>query len=158
MTLDQDVYRKEEIAWYVLLLAEMVGRRLRSEGYAGRTVVLTLRYSDFCTFSRRITLKRYITAGPQIHEVAMRILDGIRLRDSVRLVGVSLTNLVKGRVQIPLLAEERKRDDLVLAMDRVNDRYGEFTLSWGPLLGGRKSRVVPPTWRPGDDDRTHSIS
>jgi DNA polymerase-4 len=158
MTLDQDVHSKEEIAWYVRMLAEMVGRRLRSEGYAGRTVVLTLRYSDFRTFSRRMTLKRYITAGPQIHEVAMRILDGIRLRDAVRLVGVSLANLIRERVQIPLFEGERKREDLVLAMDRVNDRYGEFTLSWGPLLGGRKSRVVPPTWRPGDDDRTHAIS
>lgn len=152
MTLDQDVKGKEEIAWYVFLLAEMVGRRLRSEGYAGRTVVLTLRYSDFHTFSRRMTLKRYITTGPQIYEAAMRILDGIRLRDAVRLVGVSLANLVKGRVQIPLFEGERKRADLVLAMDQVNDLYGEFTLSWGPLRGGKKDRVVPPSWRPKDGD------
>jgi len=152
MTLDQDIQGKEEIAWYVFLLAEMVGRRLRSEDYAGRTVVLTLRYSDFCTFSRRMTLQRYITTGPEIHEVAMRILDGIRLRDAVRLVGVSLANLVRGRGQIPLFEGDRKRTELVLAMDRVNDRYGEFTLSWGPLRGGRKDRVVPPSWRPQDGD------
>lgn len=158
MTLDQDVCSKEEIGGYVLLLAEMVGRRLRSGGYAGRTVVLTLRYSDFCTFSRRMTLKRYITIGPQIYEVAMRILDGIRLRDAVRLVGVSLANLVKGTVQIPLFEGERKREELVLAMDRVNDKYGEFTLSWGPLLGGRKGRVVAPSWRPKDGDFMHAIS
>lgn len=158
MTLDQDICSKEEIGRYVLLLAEMVGRRLRSGGYAGRTVVLTLRYSDFHTFSRRMTLKRYITTGPQIHEVAMRILDGIRLRDAVRLVGVSLANLVKGRIQIPLFAEERRGADLALAMDRVNDRYGEFTLTWGPLLGGRKGRVVPPSWRPRDGDLMHAIS
>jgi DNA polymerase-4 len=158
MTLDQDVCSKEEIARYVLLLAEMVGRRLRSGGYAGRTVILTLRYSDFCTFSRRMTLKRYITTGPQIHEVAMRILDGIRLRDAVRLVGVSLTKLVKGKEQIPLFKGERKGEELVLAMDRVNDRYGEFTLTWGPLLGGRKGRVVPPSWRPRDSDFMHAIS
>ena len=158
MTLDQDICSKGEIARYVLLLAEMVGRRLRSGGYAGRTVVLTLRYSDFCTFSRRMTLKRCITTGPQINEVAMRILDGIRLRDAVRLVGVSLANLIKGRAQIPLFEEERKREELALAMDRVNDRYGEFTLTWGPLLGGRKGRVVPPSWRPKDDDFMHAIS
>ena len=158
MTLDQDIYSKEEIGGYVLLLAEMVGRRLRSGGYAGKTVVLTLRYSDFRTFSRRITLKRYIRTGPQIHEVAMKILDGIRLRDAVRLVGVSLANLVRGRAQIPLFEGERKREELVLAMDRVNDRYGEFTLTWGPLLGGRKGRVVPPSWRPREGNFMHAIS
>lgn len=156
MTLDQDVSGKEEIAWYVFLLAEMVGRRLRAGGYAGRTVVLTLRYTDFQTFSRRMTLKRYLTTGPQIYETAMRILDGIRLRDAVRLVGVSLANLVRGRVQIPLFEDDRKGAELALAMDRVNDRYGEFTLSWGPLQGGRKERVVPPTWRPKDGDLTGS--
>ena len=152
MTFDQDLHSREEIAWYVLMLAEMVGRRLRSGGYAGRTVVLTLRYSDFQTFSRRVTLKRYITTGPQIHEVATQILDGIRLRDAVRLVGVGLTNLARGTMQIPLFEEERKMGKLILAMDLVNDRYGDFTLSWGPLLGGRKNRVVPPTWRPKDGE------
>ena len=158
MTLDQDIYSKEKIGRYILLLAEMVGRRLRSGGYAGRTVVLTLRYSDFCTFSRRMTLRRYITTGPQIHEVAVCILDRIRLRDAVRLVGVSLTNLAKGRMQIPLFEAERRGEDLVLAMDRVNDRYGEFALTWGPLLGGRKGRVVPPSWRPKKGDLMHAIS
>jgi DNA polymerase-4 len=144
ITLDQDICSKEEIARYVILLAEMVGRRLRSGGYAGKTVVLTLRYSDFCTFSRRMTLKRYITTGPQIYEMAVRILDGIRLRDAVRLVGVSLVNLVKGRAQIPLFEGERKGEELVEAMDRVNDRYGEFTLTWGPLLGGEKGPCCAP--------------
>ena len=158
MTLDQDICSKEEIGRYVLMLAEMVGRRLRSGGYAGRTVVLTLRYSDFCTFSRRMTLKRYLTTGTQIHEVAMRILDGIRLRDAVRLVGVGLANLIRGRAQISLFAGERRGEELALAMDRVNDRYGEFTLTWGPLLGGREGRVVPPSWRPRDGDLIHAIS
>jgi DNA polymerase-4 len=157
MTLDQDVCSKDEIGRYILLLAEMVGRRRRGGGYAGRTVVLTLRYSDFQTFSRRMTLKRYLTTGPEIYEVATRILSSIRLKDAVRLVGVSLTNLVKGRVQIPLFEGERKEEELVEAMDRVNNRYGEFTLTWGPLLGGRKDRVVPPTWRPKDGDFKHAV-
>jgi DNA polymerase-4 len=139
-------------------LVEMVGRRLRSGGYAGRTVVLTLRYSDFQTFSRRMTLKRYLTTGSEIYAVAMRILDGIRLRDAVRLVGVSLTNLARGRLQLPLFEADRKRAELILVMDRVNDRYGEFTLSWGPLREGRKGRVVPPSWRPKDGDLIHPAS
>ncbi len=149
MTLDEDVHSREEIAWYILLLAEMVGRRLRGGGYAGRTVVLTLRYSDFHTSSRRMTLSRYINTGPQIYEVAMKILDGIRLRDAVRLVGVGLVKLVRGAIQVPLFEDVRKRIEVALAMDRVNDRYGEFTLSWGPLVRNRTSRIVPPTWRPG---------
>lgn len=149
MTVQRDLKSRKEISWYIFLLSEMLGRRLRSGGYAGRTVALTLRYTDFHTFSRRMTLKRHINTGPQIHEAAMRILDGIRLRDAVRLVGVSLANLARGAIQIPLFENEGRKMEAILAMDRVNDRYGEFTLSWGPFVGSQMSRVVTPRWRPG---------
>jgi len=150
MTVQRDLKLRKEISWYLFLLSEMLGRRLRSGGYAGRTVVLTLRYTDFHTFSRRMTLKRHINTGPQIHETAERILDGIRLRDAVRLVGVSLANLARGAIQIPLFEGERRKIEVILAMDRVNDRYGEFTLSWGALMGSQMNRVVTPRWRPED--------
>jgi DNA polymerase-4 len=148
MTVQRDLKLRKEISWYLFLLSEMLGRRLRSGGYAGRTVVLTLRYTDFHTFSRRMTLKRHINTGPQIHETAERILDGIRLRDAVRLVGVSLANLARGAIQIPLFEGERRKVEVILAMDRVNDRYGDFALSWGALMGSQMSRVVTPRWRP----------
>ena len=44
MTLDRDVSDRETLERHILQLSEMVGRRLRRGGYAGRTVALTLRY------------------------------------------------------------------------------------------------------------------
>lgn len=150
MTVQKDLKTKSEISWYLFLLSEMLGRRLRAGGYAGRTVVLTLRYTDFHTFSRRTSLTRHINTAHQIHEVSKRILDSIRLRDAVRLVGVSLANLARCAIQVPLFEGDRSKVEVVLAMDRVNDRYGDFTVSWGPLMGSRMSRTVTPSWRPED--------
>jgi DNA polymerase-4 len=34
-------------------------------------------------------------------------------------------------------------------MDAINNRYGEFTLTFGTLVGNiHGSRVIPPAWRP----------
>lgn len=42
ITLPRD-YRGEEIKVVILELADLVGQRVRSDGYAGKTVVLTLK-------------------------------------------------------------------------------------------------------------------
>ena len=47
MTLERNVSNGEDMNRYLLQLSEMVGRRLRRSHYSGRTIALTLRYSDF---------------------------------------------------------------------------------------------------------------
>jgi DNA polymerase-4 len=148
-TLDEDVSDREEIQRQILRLAEMVGRRARRYHYAGRTVSLTLRYRDFSTFSRRRTIGDYINQGLDIYRIANRILEEIKLKEPVRLVGVSLSNMVKGALQLELLEARRKRIKAVEAMDEINDRYGEFAITYGRLLHCRKhARVISPSYRP----------
>jgi DNA polymerase-4 len=64
---------------------------------------------------------------------------------------VSLANLSRGAIQVPLFEGERRRVAVVLAMDRVNDRYGDFTVSWGSLIGSGMGRKITPSWRPEDN-------
>jgi DNA polymerase-4 len=57
MTLQQDVSRREDVLKYLLRLSEMVGRRARRYGVAGKTVTLYVRYVDFYTsFGKQDTL------------------------------------------------------------------------------------------------------
>ena len=54
---------------------------------------------------------------------------------------------------MPLFPEERKKTMLVEAMDEVNDKYGNFSVTFGSLLDGEKakekgSHVISPAWRP----------
>jgi DNA polymerase-4 len=148
MTLQRDVHDMRDIRRYLLQLSEMVGRRARRHGYRGRTVALTVRYKDFTTFSRRLSFEKHIHHGLDIYRVSLRILDSIRLKQSVRLLGVSLTGLAQYS-QLPLFVEHRRKDLLVSSMDAINDRYGEFTVTYGMLLArSREPGVISPSWRP----------
>ena len=150
MTLQRDVSARDEIARFLLQLAEMVGRRARRYGVVGRTVTLTIRYADFVTFSRQQIQPFAIGRGEEIFAAARAILDGLLLLQPVRLLGVRLSELQHLERQLPLLPDERLRETLTHALDEVNDRYGEFSVMPGSLLPvkGKGSHVISPAWRP----------
>ncbi|MHB1458788.1 MAG: DNA polymerase IV [Armatimonadota bacterium] len=128
-TRDLDVIHRQ-----LLRLSEMVGWRLREGSYAGRTVSLVLRYSDMHTFSRQKSISQYLDDGADIYDVACRILsqqedDG----RAIRLLGVCVSNLVKGMHQ-PDLFRNPRWGDALRAMDAINTKYGEFTVKRASLL------------------------
>ncbi len=148
MTLERDINDLETIERHILLLSEMMGRRLRHGHYLGRTVTLTIRYSDFFTFSRRKTIKEYLNDGLEICQFAISILKSFRLKQAVRMVGVSMSNLIKME-QLPLFKEGQRKRKLVRAVDSINDKYGEFTVTRGTLIEPTTSPdVISPAWRP----------
>lgn len=157
MTLPRDVYDIQDIQRYLLQLSEMVGRRARRYGYRGRTVVLTVKYEDFTTFSRRLSIQHHINNSLEIYRTSLRILGSIRLKQAVRLLGVSLTGLARYS-QLPLFAEDEREDRRVESMDRINDRYGEFTITYGALLlRSREAGVLSPSWRPSGARRVEPL-
>ncbi len=152
MTLEQDCEDRLMVERHILQLSEKVGRRLRRGGYSGRTVSLTIRYSDFQTFSRQKRLRHFVNHGLDIYAAAAAILDGLSLEQPVRLVGVSVSGLERHMAQVPLFEDERKRKFTSDAMDEINDRYGDFTVTWGTLAERyRHERIISPAWRPGGD-------
>jgi DNA polymerase-4 len=149
MTLPRDVRDREVLSCCLLQLSERVGRRMRREGYLGRTVSITFRYSDFTTFSRQHQCARFLDDGFGIFKAALGIFDALPLKQAVRLVGVTVSGLIKGLHQIPLFPEDRRQRAVLDAMDRVNDRYGEFCITWGTLLKRyRHKEVISPAWKP----------
>jgi len=128
-TLQSDTRSPAVIRSHIFRLSEQVGRRLRRDDYRGRTVSLILRSADFTTLSRQRTIDSHTDDGYVIAWEAMRILgriyDG---RTYVRMIGVSLSGLLRGREQLALLEEDRRRGRLTRAIDAVNDKYGEFTI------------------------------
>jgi len=149
MTLDKDVSDVEALERHILQLSEMVGRRLRRGGYAGRTVALTLRYPDFTTFTKRTTVGMHMNNSIDIYLVAKDILNTIRLQQPIRLVGVSVCNLTKNVAQIPLFRADRSKQAATRTMDEINDRYGDFSITWGTLVERYHHKgVISPSWRP----------
>lgn len=149
MTLERDIEAREAILRYLLQLAEMVGRRARRHRVEGKTVTLTIRYADFSTFSRQASGLAFTNRSDLIFKEAVDILDGITLTQPVRLLGVRLSNLRHNGEQLPLFTDERKKALSTAAMDDVNNRFGEFMVTYGSLVGeASESGVISPAWRP----------
>lgn len=152
MTLDEDCSDMAMIERHILQLSEKVGRRLRRGSYTGRTVSLTLRYADFHTFSKQKRLHHAVNHGLDIYAAAVALLREIRLKEAVRLVGVSISSLERNMRQVPLFVEDRKQTFIAEAMDEINDQYGEFSVTWGTLaLRNHHERIISPAWRPTGD-------
>jgi len=70
-----------------------VSRRLKKTSVAGKTVTLKIKYSDFTLHTRSKTLHYYISDKDLIFETAKDLLFQEKLSNSVRLLGISMSNL-----------------------------------------------------------------
>lgn len=149
MTLPCDISDKELIKAYILKLSEMVGRRARKYGYAGKTISLTIRYPDFETFTRQTAFPHYTNQTHEIYRGVLSILSRIKIKDKVRLIGVSISNLAEDSNQLSLFGGDDRLSFAARAMDAVNNRYGDFTATWALCLDeAEPARVISPAWKP----------
>lgn len=74
-------------------IAEEVAKRLNKGKVAGKTVTLKIKYSDFTLQTRSKTLPYYINDKSLILETAKDLLYQQKMNNSVRLLGISLSNL-----------------------------------------------------------------
>jgi DNA polymerase-4 len=84
-------------------IAEEVARRLNKSNVAGKTVTLKIKYSDFTLQTRSKTLPYFVSDKSVILETAKDLLYQERLSNSVRLLGISLSNLNNEKKKIPEL-------------------------------------------------------
>lgn len=74
-------------------IAEEVARRLGKSKVAGKTITLKIKYSDFTLQTRSKTMPYYISDKSIILETAKDLLYQDKMKNSVRLLGISLSNL-----------------------------------------------------------------
>ena len=74
-------------------IATSLERRLKKHNVSGKTVTLKIKYSDFSQQTRSKTLPYFIADKSLILETVEELLYQERMKDSVRLLGISLSNL-----------------------------------------------------------------
>ena len=74
-------------------IANELERRLKKSNIAGKTITLKIKYSDFTLQTRSKTIAYYIADKGLILETAKELLYQEKMENSVRLLGISLTNL-----------------------------------------------------------------
>ena len=133
VTLEEDTSDPNLQRKVLLQLSERVSKRMRRGGFYGKRIAITIRYSDFFTFSKQKTLSKWMNSGNEIFQHAFEIFKSIPHPKPIRLLGVGVSELKKEGYQLDLFEKGHKKDNLLKAMDRVNERFGDWTLTWAGL-------------------------
>jgi DNA polymerase-4 len=76
-------------------IATTLEKRLNKHNVAGKTITLKIKYSNFAQQTRSKTVPYFISDKGLILEIVKELLYQERMKDSVRLLGISLSNLNK---------------------------------------------------------------
>ena len=129
VTFAADIADEAELKLTLRRLSDGVGRQARKAGLAGTTVKLKLRWTDFSTLNRQMTLDHAVELDADIFACALKLFDQTWIAGKpVRLLGVGLSGFGDANRQLGLwasLADERHEEDLQDALDQLRDRYGD---------------------------------
>ena len=91
--LSSEIFMKERL----MHISEELEKRIKKSGVAGKTVTLKIKYSDFTLQTRSKTLPYFVSDQKLILNTALELLYQDSLDNSVRLLGISLSNLNSGK-------------------------------------------------------------
>ena len=119
----------------LLGMSEEVAMQLRSGGECARTVVLKMRYPDFQTITRRVTLSQPTDLAEVIHAHVVKLLQKEWKKGAqVRLIGVGVTGLAQAR-QLGLFdAPTERLGKLSRAVDEIRRKHGKEAIRRASLL------------------------
>lgn len=143
-------------------LADRVGTRLRAKSWLGRTVSVRVRFADFRSVTRSITLPAPISATAILADIAEELVRGVLAQHpderTISLLAISVSNLDKQseiQLELPLGLEDEKRRPgtkqgmvrwvVDRAVDTIRDRFGWEAVGYGSVALG--PRLVPDEFR-----------
>jgi DNA polymerase IV len=132
-TFARDVRDDKQLADTIRKLSAQVGHRLRQAGIAGATVKLKLRWPDFTTLTRQVTLTQPTDQDEEIYHLALDLMGKVRPKGKpVRLIGVGVSGLGAPLRQLGLwdTGSEKSRR-LQEALDTVRARFGDKAIQRG---------------------------
>jgi DNA polymerase IV len=146
---DLETLRREAVR-----MADAVAGRLRHHGLVARTVQVKVRFSDFHTITRAVTLPAPVDDGPAVARAAKDLLGAVDPTQGVRLLGVSVTGLADGGTRQLTLDDAAGAgwDEASGAVDRIRSRFGSAAIGPAAVVGPdglRVKRRGDQQWGPG---------
>jgi DNA polymerase-4 len=144
-TFETDVLDRDRVTAALTAHAEAVARRVRNDGYVGRTVTMKAKLAkargrreargsgggsepSYPLVTRSKTLEHPTDDGATIRNVAVALWDASGVQEPVRLLGVSLSSLERpNAVQLELFTEPKSA--LGKTLDAITERFGGRAIS-----------------------------
>ncbi len=152
-TLDRDTADPVDVKQILLKLCELVAYRLRRKQLKGKTIHLWYRSAFtpetaalrlFYDNGMQTTLNQSSSDGWIIFQAAWQIFRQIWDGGKIRMIGISVSGLLPGKpANVSWLPEDHRREILAQTMDKINGKFGDFTLHRGTLLQSVQIRRKP---------------
>jgi len=127
-TLPKVLRNPQVIRGWIRLLSEMVATRLRAQNLVSKTVHLWLTGPEIGNFGAQKTCQTETNDGYEICQRAYKIMAKFSLEyPRIRAIGVTCGSLSLNSSS-SLLSEEIRREGLIRALDRINNRFGEGSI------------------------------
>ena len=137
-TFARDLHTPSELDAQALRLGRSVARRLRGSDVQARTITVKLRFADFKTITRSVTLPEPCDGSGAIVRAARGLLAEIDPAPGVRLLGVSGSGLVGAAGRQLSFDDDHGRETADRVMDEIRERFGQSAI--GPAGDVRPGR------------------
>jgi DNA polymerase-4 len=136
-TFFDNLVKKNEIYSVIKDLSEKVGQRLRKRGLSGRTIRLKVRWPNFNSITRQLTLKQPTNHDSVIFSSVKDLFKKEWVEgEGVRLIGIGVCKLESEIHQLSLFNKDFEKEKILLeAMDNLQERFGKEIIHKG---SGRK--------------------
>ncbi|MEY4273407.1 MAG: DNA polymerase IV [Aquirufa sp.] len=127
-------------------LTEQLAYDLRKMGQCTSCITVKLRYSNFDTHTRQISIPASASDHrliPAVHELFEKLYDRRLL---IRLIGVRFSKLLQGQEQLSLFDDGARLVPLYGAMDLLRNRYGDLSVlrASGLMERGERRNALKP--------------
>ena len=150
-TFTRDVGDEAELLRVLHDLAMGVGRELRRSGLCASTVRIKLRWSDFTTPTRQMTLTQPSDEGDQIYAMARQLFARLwQPGQKVRLVGVGVSGLTDQPRQMGLFdAPDERTEKLTATVSAMRARFGDNAIVRGSDMRRQRDKGGTKEDKPG---------
>lgn len=138
-TFAEDISDIDILRSWLVDLVEQVGRRLRSHNHRGRTIDLKVRFADFTTISRSLTLAEPTNITQELLNAGVELLTKrLPLRHlPIRLLGFGVNNLDDSDTSQQQLFDQPERErcqELDRVADQIASKFGKLAIHRGASL------------------------
>lgn len=159
-TFARDLHTHDDLRPPLMRMADAVAARLRSGTVLGRTVTVKVRFADFTTITRSVTVPEPLDGARAIGIEAEAMLRKLDPTPGVRLLGISLSQLVDGSVRQLTLDEVAGPawSEADTVVDEIREKFGSSAIGPAALAaqgeGLRRFEVGQQQWGPEGASRS----
>lgn len=127
-----DVVKLREL---LTAMSEKLAYKLRKKKRLCGCITIKIRYADFDTVTKQVKVPYTANDKTILQTVQQLFKQSYQRRLRIRLIGVRLSDLVQGSLQISLFDDTPEIINLYQAMDRIRNRYGPTAVQRAITLG-----------------------